>query len=90
MKSQFQIYGKTLKSGQKTPESNVQREFQGKDSSRREFLVTVAGTAAGLAAAAGMELVTSPAALAQSTLSPDAALQELLEGNKRFTAGRLT
>jgi carbonic anhydrase len=96
MKSRFQIYDETLKSYQKSlnsrlcPDSTVQREFQGKDSSRRKFLVTVAGTAAGLAAAAGMELVTSPAALAQSTLSPDAALQELLEGNKRFTAGRLT
>jgi carbonic anhydrase len=61
------------------------------DSSRRKFLqITVAGTVAGLATAAGMELVSPRAALAQSTLSPDAALQELMDGNKRFVSERLT
>src|SRR5580692_8576867 len=57
------------------------------DSSRRRFLqMTLGGTAAGLAAAAGMEFVTPPRVLAQSVLSPDAALQELMDGNKRFTS----
>ena len=37
-----------------------------------------------------MEFVTPRPALAQTTLSPDAALQELMDGNKRFTAARLT
>ena len=61
------------------------------DSSRRSFLrMTVGGTAAGLAAAAGMELITAPRVLSQSVLTPDAALQELMEGNQRFTGGRLT
>jgi carbonic anhydrase len=61
------------------------------DSSRRKFLqMTVGGTAAGLAAAAGIELATPPRALSQSTLTPDAALQELMDGNKRFTSERLT
>jgi carbonic anhydrase len=48
--------------------------------SRRTLLWT------GISAAA---LATRPAA-AQSTLSPDAALQELLDGNKRYVAQRLT
>jgi carbonic anhydrase len=45
---------------------------------------------AGLATAAGMEFLTSRGVLAQTTLSPDAALQELMDGNNRFTAERLT
>ncbi len=32
-----------------------------------------------------LELVFSPGAGTQSTLSPDAALTELMDGNKRFT-----
>ncbi len=60
-------------------------------SSRRGFLqMTVGGTVAGLATAAGMEFVTPRPALAQSVLSPDAALQELMDGNKRFADERLT
>jgi carbonic anhydrase len=60
------------------------------DSSRRKFLhMTVEGTVAGLVSAAGMEFVTPRRALGQTTLSPDAALQELMDGNKRFTAERL-
>lgn len=62
-----------------------------RDSSRRRFLqMTVGGTAAGLATAAGIDLATPRRILAQSTLTPDAALQELLDGNKRFTTERLT
>jgi carbonic anhydrase len=61
------------------------------DSSRRRFLqFALGGTAAGLATAAGMEFTTPARVLAQSVLSPDAALQELMDGNKRFTAERLT
>ncbi len=61
------------------------------DSSRRRFLqMTVGGAVAGLATAAGMELVTPRTTLAQTTLTPDAALQELMDGNKRFTAQALT
>lgn len=61
------------------------------DSSRRRFLqLAMGGTLAGLATAAGMEFVAPRPALAQSKLSPDAALQELMDGNRRFTAGRQT
>jgi carbonic anhydrase len=51
--------------------------------------MTVSGTAAGLVAAASMEF-TLGRVLAQSTLSPDAALQELMDGNRRFVSGHLT
>jgi carbonic anhydrase len=61
------------------------------DSCRRRFLQTaVRGTLAGLATAAGMEFATSRPVHAQSKLSPDAALLELMDGNRRFTSGRLT
>lgn len=60
------------------------------DSSRRRFLRTaVTGAVSGLVALAGMEF-TPRQALAQSKLNPDAALQELMDGNQRFTSGRLT
>lgn len=62
-----------------------------KESSRRKFLkATLGGTVAGLAAAAGMDFATPQRVLAQTTLSPDATLQELIDGNNRFTAERLT
>lgn len=60
-------------------------------SSRRRFLgAAVGGTLAGLALAAGAGFTTPCPVLAQSTLTPDAALQELMEGNQRFTTGALT
>jgi carbonic anhydrase len=62
-----------------------------KDGSRRDFLRTATGGAlAGLITAAGMEFAAPRPVLAQSTLSPDAALQQLMDGNRRFTSGRLT
>jgi carbonic anhydrase len=60
-------------------------------SSRRLFLrAAVGGTLAGLVTVAGAELAAPRLALAQSNLSPTAALQELMDGNQRFTSGRLT
>jgi len=60
------------------------------DSSRRRFLQTaMRGTFAGLTTACA-DLATPRPVLAQSALSPDAALQELMDGNRRFMAGRLT
>jgi carbonic anhydrase len=59
------------------------------DSSRRRFLrMTVTGTVASLVAATSMRF-TPNRVLAQSVLSPDAALQELMDGNRRFTSDRL-
>jgi carbonic anhydrase len=61
------------------------------DSSRRKFLqLGVTGTVAGLATVAGIEFAGPRPVLAQSVLTPDAALQELMEGNKRFTENRMT
>ena len=52
--------------------------------SRRGFLST------GIAGALATTLALPQRARAQSTLSPDAALQALLDGNKRFAEKRLT
>jgi len=58
--------------------------------SRRRFLqLGVTGTVAGLLTG-GLEFATPLQTWAQSTLSPDAALAELMEGNKRFRTGHLT
>ena len=58
--------------------------------SRRRFLqVGAAGTVAGLLTS-GLEFALPPTAQAQSILTPDAALAELVAGNKRFIAERLT
>jgi carbonic anhydrase len=64
---------------------------EAQENSRRKFLQTaVGGAVAGLVTAAGMELVSPAPALAQSQLTPEQALKELREGNKRFVAGCLT
>lgn len=48
----------------------------------------LAGTAAGVFS--GIELVVPQIAQAQDVSTPDAALTELMNGNKRFTAGKMT
>src|SRR5215510_13834691 len=61
------------------------------DSGRRQFLQTVLSSAAvGVAARTGIELTAPHKVHAQSNLSPDSALQELLAGNQRFAANQLT
>jgi carbonic anhydrase len=61
------------------------------DSSRRQFLQAFLSTAVvGVAAKAGIELVAPEYLSAQTNMSPDAALQELLSGNQRFAANQLT
>jgi carbonic anhydrase len=58
--------------------------------SRRRFLqMTVTGAVAGLVAG-GLELALPPEVRAQSALTPDAALAELMAGNQRFITGRMT
>ncbi len=64
--------------------------FSNPAASRRRFLnMGVTGAVVGLLSG-GLELTFPPQAGAQSTLSPDAALNELMEGNQRFTTGGLT
>ncbi len=51
--------------------------------------MSVTGTVAGLLTG-GMELALPREARAQSALTPDAALAELMAGNQRFKTGRMT
>jgi carbonic anhydrase len=57
----------------------------GRSETRREFFA-----ATGLLATAGVAAVTPRRSLAQTQLSPDAALKELMAGNQRYTTDRLT
>src|SRR5271156_6797757 len=55
--------------------------------SRREFVCKALGSAA----AAGVSgLIPGTAIRAQTALGPEAALQQLIDGNRRFAEGRLT
>ncbi|HKD84752.1 MAG TPA: carbonic anhydrase [Terriglobales bacterium] len=65
--------------------SNSQSNF----SRRRVMQMGLAGTAAGLLSG-GMELMLTEPAQAQDVSTPDAALAELVNGNKRFTSGKMT
>jgi carbonic anhydrase len=57
---------------------------------RRQFFQrAVTGAALGVAAQSGFWLASSRDLYAQTNLSPDAALQELLAGNQRFAANQL-
>jgi carbonic anhydrase len=58
--------------------------------SRRGFLRTSAALSVGLAAGLGAGLALPSAARAQTQMTPDAALQAMMEGNKRFMQGQLT
>jgi carbonic anhydrase len=59
--------------------------------SRRSFLrASTRGAIVAMGSGLGLELAVPGLALAQKPSSPDAALQELTAGNRRFTAGRLT
>jgi carbonic anhydrase len=58
-------------------------------SRRRLLRMGLAAATVGFAGSS-LEFATPSAAHAQSTLTPDAALAQLMEGNKRFTSGRMT
>jgi carbonic anhydrase len=67
----------------------MNRPFSEQVASRRRFLqIGLTGTAVGLLG--GLELAAPFQARAQSRLSPEAALTELMDGNKRFMSGKLT
>src|SRR5438876_3616671 len=58
--------------------------------SRRSVLgAGAAGSAAALLAAVGLDLAAPRPALAQSVLSPDAALKQMMDGNQRFIDKKL-
>jgi carbonic anhydrase len=74
----------TTKETQMKPPSSHQTD------SRRKFLqMSLTGAAAGLLAG-GLDLAVPAPVQAQSVLTADAALSELMEGNKRFVANQLT
>lgn len=61
------------------------------DIGRRQFLHTVLlGAVLGAVSQAGLELASPRTLHAQTTLSPDEALHELLTGNQRFASNHLT
>jgi carbonic anhydrase len=58
---------------------------------RRQFLQTgISGVVAGMGTQTLLNVAAAPSLHAQTDLSPDAALRELLAGNERFAANRLT
>ena len=58
---------------------------------RRQFLQSgIPGLVAGIAVPALLNVSTAPRLKAQTDLSPEAAMRELLAGNERFAANRLT
>jgi len=61
------------------------------DSGRRQFLrAAVSSAVVGVVAQAALDLVAPEKLGAQTTLSPDAALRQLVEGNQRFASSQLT
>jgi carbonic anhydrase len=72
----------------RSSEGSENQEAANESSRRRFFQMALGGTLAGLATAMGTELAVPRTVLAQSKLSPDAALKELLDGNARFVSGR--
>jgi len=58
--------------------------------SRRQLLRTGLTATAAAFLTGGFDLAFPSPAQSQSKLTPDAALTELMEGNKRFTSGRMT
>lgn len=97
MTSQFDAKDDATKRKQTSPDSESsstcgpQPSVSNEDASRRKFLqMAVGGAVAGLVAAGGVELVAPTTALAQSILTPEEALHELVEGNKRFVDVDLT
>jgi carbonic anhydrase len=69
----------------------VNRPSVEEQKSRRTFLqMSVGGAVAGMIGATAVEVVAPRRAAAQSTLTPDAALKELMDGNARFAANKMT
>ena len=64
------------------------KDSDNQELSRRQILRTGLGATAALLAG-GLDLGIPPAAFAQSKLTPDQALAELVAGNKRYTSGKL-
>lgn len=69
----------------------LEKKCDGTDRGRRNFLrAAVSGAVVGMAGQSFVTLAAPVRLNAQTNLSPDAALQELLAGNQRFAANQLT
>lgn len=79
----------SLKPAPTAPEPLADDSSSPNATSRRRFLRAAAGGAC-LTWVVAAELSFPAPAFAQSTLTPDAALDELMAGNKRFTTGAMT
>jgi|SRR5271167_272919 len=90
MTTPFESNARASRSEQSAAASNAGRiPASISNSSRRRFLqMATSGTMAGLVAAVGMEFAPRQV-LAQSKMTPDTALQEMMDGNRRFVSGRL-
>jgi len=73
-----------------THEQLAQEATNGTSPRRRFLQATMASAAFGLASNLGLNLASSPRAVAQSTITPDGALEELKAGNARFVSRKLT
>ncbi len=81
----------TLSNKNAAKSSSHQPAQSSSDASRRQFLqMGVGGAVAGIITSAGVELLNPSPSNAQSKLSPDESLKELMDGNARFVSGNLT
>jgi carbonic anhydrase len=93
MKAQFDSKNAATQLNQAWPDTETSSSCgsQLSLSKRRKFLqMAVGGAVTGFVTTAGMEFLVPGSALAQTTLTPEMALEELVAGNKRFVAGNLT
>jgi carbonic anhydrase len=81
---------KTAASG-RNPSTQPGSGYNESHLSRRHVLRgSVGGAAVGILASVGVEIAAPQPGIAQSKLTPDAALKALMDGNQRFAAQRLT
>lgn len=75
----------------RAPEESAAHTESLRGPARRRFLqLTAGGASIGWMARALTELSAPESVFAQTTLTPDAALEQLMAGNQRFTAGKMT
>ena len=80
-----------IPAGQCCSGDGLETSASASESSRRHFFqMALGGTVAGLVAARGIEFASPRPVRAQSNITPDAALKELMDGNTRFRTGRAT
>lgn len=75
----------------RNPPDGEETNSSGFTQSRRSFLRSgIAGVAGSVALGAGLNFMDGKTMAAESTSTPDAALKQLMEGNRRFVSGKRT